>query len=263
MCSCLAENPSPTSRISGPTSVADLTMPLFSHPYVNVLSTNGSIKATKICTCMTYSASSRYLMVRSSMRFLSVRNIQAVTFTTGSLHTYHLLLGIWNTPPIPSRDAFVYLLQVGRCKKISPRCVGHYDSELIRWRHGFSLSRICAEIRMRLPDSVQSSSCYGSWKTLTPPLLWLGMLYLALTGGGTIYFWRCRQPLGDWLPALGYKMTIALEANPPKVVRISKNKWFRLQLILSSAFPAIAGAVVMFSRTHNRMKNVLNQEGAS
>ena len=82
-----------------------------------------------------YTASSKSLMVKNPRGFSSVRMWACMAVLNVSLHTCHTPEGLWQTPPMPVREASVAPIHVVGCGLISRRCVGLAANYANRWRH--------------------------------------------------------------------------------------------------------------------------------
>ena len=64
------------------------------------------------------------------LSFMAVLNV--------SHHMCHSPEGLWQTRPMPVREASVAPIHVGGCGLISHRCVGLDTNDATRWRHTVS-----------------------------------------------------------------------------------------------------------------------------
>ena len=71
-----------------------------------------------------HALSYKSLMVRYTPGLPSVRRRRLEEVSTENIQTCHSLAGLRHTLPIPSKDAYIYLIQVGSLGWISRRCVG-------------------------------------------------------------------------------------------------------------------------------------------
>ena len=101
-----------------------------------------------------YAASSKSLMVNNPWRFSLVRMWAFMAVLNVSCHTCHSLEGIWQTPPMPVREASVAPINVGGCGLSSFRCVGLTANDATIWRHMVSSSWTGVERFTRRPFAV-------------------------------------------------------------------------------------------------------------
>ena len=81
-----------------------------------------------------YAVISKSLMVKNPWGFSSVRMWYCMAVLNVRPKTCHSPKGVWQTPPMPVREAPVDPIQVGRCGLISRRCVGMAANDATRWR---------------------------------------------------------------------------------------------------------------------------------
>ena len=71
-------------------------------------------------------------MVRNPLGFAFVRMWACMAVLNVSRHTCQSPFGLWQTTPMPVREAYVGLILVGVCGLISRRCVGLVANDTIR-----------------------------------------------------------------------------------------------------------------------------------
>ena len=87
-----------------------------------------------------YVAISKSLMVKNTWVFSLVRMLDCMEVLNDSRHTCNYPEGMWQTPPMPVREASVAPIHVGGCVLISRRCIGLAANDATRWRHTVSSS---------------------------------------------------------------------------------------------------------------------------
>ena len=85
-----------------------------------------------------YTARFKSLMVKKPWGFSLVRMLACMAVLNFFHHTCHSPEGLWQTLPIPVREASVAPIHVGGCGLISRRCMGLAANDATRWRHTVS-----------------------------------------------------------------------------------------------------------------------------
>ena len=105
-------------------AVAVLTLPRWAQLSVAVLSTSvamwpsGAMCGSKMWRWAMYAASSRSLMVKNPLGFLSARMWDRMAVPNVSRYMCHSPDGLYQTTPIPVREASVAPIHVGGCGMI-------------------------------------------------------------------------------------------------------------------------------------------------
>ena len=142
--------------------VVVLTLPHWDQISADVLSTtaamwsSGAIRGEKMWRWEMYAASSRSLMVNITFGLFSVRMWSRMAVMNISRNTCHYPDGLYQTPPIPVREASVAPIHMGGCGLIYLRCIGLVTNDATRWLHNVSYSWTGVDRFIRWPLAILS-----------------------------------------------------------------------------------------------------------
>ena len=93
----------------------------------------------------------------SPLELVSVRRQRLLALSTNNLKKCHSLVGLWHTPPIPSRDASVASIHVGLSGRIFLRWVGQSARDTKRCLQRFGSLWTAAVMIKRQPAATRSA----------------------------------------------------------------------------------------------------------